>query len=343
MYVFCKENERKLKEASMKRTLLTLVTFLSGMAFALQIKASYKTVGANRAPAVIQFNAESDEGFPAGTQFNWNFGDGTGSEESSPVHTYYKPGNYRASVQIQVPGLGTARVDLTVKVEGEAEKAGFVILFSPDSTAEIVNQSRIYKPNPVASWIINGKAVQGDRIFMRSGAASKEKLQLSIDGSKGKYTMSTEFKLGKFTQNLPFEAAVLVLTNDLRIKGWNCDTKDFTGTPRSLLRKNATLDRAALAQSVGMAANLYFAHVSPRDKSEPMDRAIAAGYNAKIVGENIARGYKTPEEVVDGWAHSHGHCVNIMGDFEELGVAYVETQDKKNNYYWTQVFGVPFK
>ena len=53
--------------------------------------------------------------------------------------------------------------------------------------------------------------------------------------------------------------------------------------------------------------------------------------------------YKTAAEVVDGWAHSHGHCVNIMGDFEELGVAYVETQDQKNNYYWTQVFGVPFK
>ncbi|GEM45953.1 CAP domain-containing protein [Deinococcus cellulosilyticus] len=327
----------------MKRALLTLVTFLSGMAFALQIKASYKTVGASRAPAVVQFVAEADELFPAGTRFSWNFGDGTGSEEPNPRHTYYKPGNYRATVQIQVPGMRTLKIDLTVKVEGEQEKAGFVILFSPDRTAELVNMSRIYKPNPVANWLINGKTVQGDRIFLRSSAASKEKLQLSIEGSKGKYTTTTEFKMGQFSQNLPFEAAVLVLTNDLRVKGWNCDTKDFSGTPLPLLRKNATLDRAALAQSVGMAANLYFAHQSPRDNSAPMDRAIAAGYNARIVGENIARGYKTPEEVVDGWAHSHGHCVNIMGDFEEIGVAYIETQDKTNNHYWTQVFGVPFK
>ncbi|GGJ41389.1 hypothetical protein GCM10008938_29340 [Deinococcus roseus] len=319
---------------------------LGGMASALQTRISYQTVGANLAPAQVQFNLTAEGGFPAGTRFAWDFGDGTTSTEASPRHTYYKPGTYKASVKVDIPGMRTARFDLNVKITGEQEKAAFVILFALDNTAELVNLSHVYTPNPQASWVINGKTLQGNRILLKAGSAGatgKEKLQFSIDSSKGKISSSTEFKLGQFTGNLPFEAAVLVLTNDLRIKGWNCDTQDFTGTPRSLLRKNATLDRAALAQSVGMAANLYFDHKSPRDGSAPLDRAIAAGYSAQSVGENIAKGFKTPEAVVDGWAHSHGHCVNMMGNFEELGVGYVETQDKQNNNYWTQVFGVPFK
>lgn len=327
----------------MKRTALTLLLALSPIGFALQINVSYQTIGASRAPAVVQFALQADEVLPEGSRFTWDFGDGTSSTETSPRHTYYKPGTYKASVKIEIPGKKASRMDLNVRIDGDQEKAGFVVLFALDNTAELVNASRIYKPNPVAKWVVNGNAVQGERIFLKSsGKNSKEKVQFSIEGSKGRYTVSSEFKLGNYTSSSAFEAAVLVLTNDLRIKGWNCDTQDFTGTPKPLLRKNASLDRAALAQSVGMAANQYFDHKSPRDNSQPMDRAIAAGFNAQAVGENIARGQKTPEEVVDGWAHSHGHCVNIMGDFAELGVAYVNSGDKTYKHYWTQVFGTPF-
>ncbi|MCQ2385923.1 MAG: CAP domain-containing protein, partial [Clostridia bacterium] len=54
----------------------------------------------------------------------------------------------------------------------------------------------------------------------------------------------------------------------------------------------------------------------------------------RTAGENIAKGYKTPAEVMQGRMNSPGHRANILnGSFRELGVGYV-----KNGNYWTQEF-----
>lgn len=52
--------------------------------------------------------------------------------------------------------------------------------------------------------------------------------------------------------------------------------------------------------------------------------------------ENIAYGYDTPAEVVDGWMHSEGHRANILDSYlEYLGVGvYYEN----GTYYWVQLF-----
>jgi hypothetical protein len=43
----------------------------------------------------------------------------------------------------------------------------------------------------------------------------------------------------------------------------------------------------------------------------------------KLVGENIAYGPKSADEVVQGWLDSPGHCENIMDPrFAEMGIAY---------------------
>ena len=42
------------------------------------------------------------------------------------------------------------------------------------------------------------------------------------------------------------------------------------------------------------------------------------------IGENIAAGQRTPQDVVDGWIASDGHCANLMNpNFEELGTGYL--------------------
>jgi len=60
-----------------------------------------------------------------------------------------------------------------------------------------------------------------------------------------------------------------------------------------------------------MAEHNYFEHEDLSGRS-PADRVRAVGYREKLVGENIAYGPKSAEEVVQGWLDSAGHCENIM-------------------------------
>ena len=57
--------------------------------------------------------------------------------------------------------------------------------------------------------------------------------------------------------------------------------------------------------------NKYFAHIGS-DGSTAGSRIEEAGYNWRTYGENIGQGYKSEEEVIEGWLHSAGHCKNIM-------------------------------
>ena len=64
--------------------------------------------------------------------------------------------------------------------------------------------------------------------------------------------------------------------------------------------------------------------------------------HGKRIGENIAGGYQTPEDVVDGWMHSEGHRKNILHpDFTELGVGYTYEENSQYKHYWVQIFRRP--
>ena len=57
------------------------------------------------------------------------------------------------------------------------------------------------------------------------------------------------------------------------------------------------------------------------------------------VGENVATGQSTSEQVVAEWLDSPRHCANIMdGDFTEMGVAVASNA---GGVFWAQVFGAP--
>jgi uncharacterized protein YkwD len=96
------------------------------------------------------------------------------------------------------------------------------------------------------------------------------------------------------------------------------------------------LRTAARGHSQDMATNDYFSHTS-LDGSSPTDRARAAGYPGGV-GENIAMGYRTPEDVMRGWMNSDGHRRNILNCrylVIGVGLAY----DARGRPYWTQKFG----
>ncbi|MFB9908061.1 CAP domain-containing protein [Allokutzneria oryzae] len=101
----------------------------------------------------------------------------------------------------------------------------------------------------------------------------------------------------------------------------------------SALRIDERLANAAQRHSVDMAERNYFSHTSP-DGASFVDRARAAGY-ASPGGENIAKGQRSAEQVMESWMQSSGHRANILNcQFTSLGMG-LDTR----GWVWTQVFG----
>ncbi|HYO13392.1 MAG TPA: CAP domain-containing protein [Thermoanaerobaculia bacterium] len=108
------------------------------------------------------------------------------------------------------------------------------------------------------------------------------------------------------------------------------------------LRSDHLLDRAAQRHAQDMLARGYFAHESPEDDTV-RERAKEAGYAWRTIGENIAEGQRTVDEVMTTWLNSPGHRRNILDPrFEELGVGLA--LGRSNGRYrvlWAQAFGTP--
>ena len=132
---------------------------------------------------------------------------------------------------------------------------------------------------------------------------------------------------------------ILDAVNRARATERNCGERHFTAAPA--LKWNAALSAAALAHSTDMARQNYFSHEG-KDGREVADRAVQAGYRWRGIGENIAAGQQSPDEVMAGWLASPGHCANIMNRwFTEMGSAYAVGLGRAGRPYWTQVFGTP--
>ncbi|MFJ7736580.1 CAP domain-containing protein [Lysinibacillus sp. NPDC097287] len=119
-----------------------------------------------------------------------------------------------------------------------------------------------------------------------------------------------------------FEQEVVKLTNAERTKAGLAP-----------LQTDTKLMAAAREKSQDMQSKNYFSHTSPTFGS-PFDRLKALGISYKAAGENIAKGQRTPQEVVKAWMNSPGHRANILNaNFTHIGVGYVKTGN-----HWTQQF-----
>lgn len=81
-------------------------------------------------------------------------------------------------------------------------------------------------------------------------------------------------------------------------------------------------------------------HYHPITGDGPGERAFRAGYLFHSLGENLAGGQRTPEEVVDDWMASPGHRENILApQWRETGVGV--RSGGHFGVYWVQMFGDP--
>jgi len=85
------------------------------------------------------------------------------------------------------------------------------------------------------------------------------------------------------------------------------------------------LSLAAQDRVDDMLRKRYFDHISP-DGVNPFTWVRSRGYQYRLVGENLALGYRTSQSVVTGWMNSSGHRENILeSGFDEVGIAFSES------------------
>lgn len=119
-----------------------------------------------------------------------------------------------------------------------------------------------------------------------------------------------------------YEQEVIRLVNEIRLENG-----------LKALAYDWELGRVARIKSQDMKDNHYFAHNSPV-YGTPFQMIRNFGISFRSAGENIAKGYATPQAVVNAWMNSSGHRANILNpSYTRIGVGYVS-----GGNYWTQMF-----
>jgi len=151
--------------------------------------------------------------------------------------------------------------------------------------------------------------------------------------------MATPYRIPSRVETPALANRTLQLVNAVRARGARCGARDFPAVPP--VRLSDTLAQVAFGHAADMASNDYFEHQDLSGRS-PADRVRAVGYAEKLVGENIAYGPETADEVVAGWLASPGHCENIMDPrFGEMGIAYAPGRAGKRGLFWVQLLAAP--
>lgn len=110
----------------------------------------------------------------------------------------------------------------------------------------------------------------------------------------------------------------------------------------SELRLNPQLSQAANSKAAHMFEFDYWAHVAPNG-TEPWDFILGADYDYSYAGENLAKNFRTSNEVVKAWMESPTHRENLLNEnYDEIGFAVVDgVLDGYETTLVVQMFGRP--
>ena len=105
------------------------------------------------------------------------------------------------------------------------------------------------------------------------------------------------------------------------------------------LSTDGALTASAVWKSMNMAGLNYFDHNDDPIGRTVAQRLAACGWPSNLGwGENIAYGYSTPADVMNGWLNSAGHKANIENpSYTSIGIGVAA--NSQGVYYWTQDFG----
>lgn len=102
------------------------------------------------------------------------------------------------------------------------------------------------------------------------------------------------------------------------------------------LNQDLALNQLAVIKAKDMISRSYFDHNSPF-YGYPWDMATLFDYTFVSLGENIARNFTSPKDVVEAWMASPSHKENILKDsYTNIGVGIQD--NGKGSYVWVQLF-----
>jgi len=127
----------------------------------------------------------------------------------------------------------------------------------------------------------------------------------------------------------PEEVQLLAQINDYR---------ESSGLSTDLVRQE-NLESAAEWMGADMGEHSYFSHTDSQGRGFD-ERLVDFGYTyGGWRGENLARGYSTPELVMQAWINSEGHRLNILRpEYEYIGLARVYVAGSEAGWYWVTDF-----
>lgn len=144
-----------------------------------------------------------------------------------------------------------------------------------------------------------------------------------------------------------FVLIAALLFSNAHAAQWNpkADTNDFPlEVVRLVNKERAKVGAAPLKFARDLAASAYvrateittkFSHTRP-DGSKCFTAMPQRGH---VLGENLAGGQKSPQQVVKAWMDSKTHRDNMLSKkFTEIGVVYYYRENTKYKHYWVQHF-----
>jgi uncharacterized protein YkwD len=217
-------------------------------------------------------------------------------------------------------------------------------LWAAGRAPAVAADSSGYHAQATAALHISGPEASSIQLLRRSSCRSVTDRNLRDIGvyRRGSDTwmlLASAYVVPPLSQAPVLATRALQLVNDVRARGTHCGERSFAPAPP--VKLSGTLADVAYGHASDMAVHNYFEHEDLAGHS-PADRVRAVGYREKLVGENIAYGPQSAEEVVQGWLDSPGHCENIMDPrFAEMGIAYAAGHAAKHGLYWVQLLAAP--
>jgi len=239
------------------------------------------------------------------------------------------------------------KIDFIKKITGLFTLAAIIVSSFSFAFADVMVNKEIAFPAYSKTVIINDKGVQ---VVLSNENNDISSVAEKINNIKNNILNEIDSRFEKWNLNILNDKSDDDLKNDISDTN-TADTHDIicseyitkvieiTNVERSKynlvpLKLSNALCKSAQEHADDMYINGYFSHTSQdgRTMSDRINK-YCSGY--MFMGENIAKGYGTPEAVVNGWMNSEGHRANILnGDFTEIGVGYNESGS-----LWVQNFG----
>ncbi len=222
-----------------------------------------------------------------------------------------------------------------VEAAPKAKRIYTIVNFKGQVTAKTLNvRSSIGSKYKIVGTLSKGKTVKVTR-------KSTQWVYITSGNTKG-WAMAKYIKQSSTStptiQTAPSKNQSNLNTNSSSLSAFETKVVELTNVERSKaglkpFKTNNELSKVSRIKSQDMTDKNYFDHNSPTYGS-PFDMMKKFGISYKTAAENIAKGQKTPEEVVKAWMNSSGHRANILNsNLDQIGVGF----DSRSNA-WTQMF-----